>query len=1074
MRLVLGIFIVAVQAASAVSAADPSGPVSFQQEVLPLLEQHCNRCHHPDESQGGLDLTRMSTIRRGGDQHGTSLVPGKPNESPLIRVLTGDIEPAMPLESEALPQEQIERLTRWVKEGAIDDSPQFSTDDLAFFEREVRPIFFAHCFKCHAGSDPASSLSLTSRFAILRGGDRGPSVVVGRPEQSRLMDAVRHNGELRMPLRGDHLSDKQIRSLEQWIRRGLPWPSEQLVLTREKQFTISNADRDHWAFRPLPTSLAKDWSIDALLDRIQNNARITRSPPADRYRLLRRATFDLIGYPPTPDEIAGFVNDDSADAFTKVVDRLLDSQHFGWRWGRHWLDYTRNGVNGQPNRGPDLDSERYAAWVAQCLNEDRPYDWFVKVHLAGDKMPAYQSSSNETSSDKHSPFVGPTESNDTTETPNTDGAKSPIVSYSVDQALAAAVPLNGLRTFQEAGTQTFVLMDKLDEGVEFMGRSLMGISLECARCHDHKFDPISQRDYYALLGFFQSSWYAPVPISTETQSEAVAAVKSYRQLAAERARLSGFIRRESTKLNIGGGGRTKKWRESRVPILGARDHRLLELESDVIRGELSEAETGNNGQRIKDLRELLARCQARLRDHIPPEFDLSTFKQIGYFIAGHKSQQGLISRATAVGLEATASELQKQAIFWQQERERWLERSRYGGFARDDPEVAELVHAADRIRELDRQLNGNPSQPWVSIGTDHLMVRTDGGLRRAEDLADLDADASAAGLQFNKNDPNRVLMHPYYIGDARQLDRGDVLYPLELVPRDVPQFFRSFDSPHSRNGIASFGSQRRQDSSGRLPLAQWLTRPNTVQSSLVARAAVNRVWQHLFGEGLCRTPKELGRLGEVPDIPDLIDGLAFRFIAEQWSIKKLVREIMLSRTYQQSSLPTGISLQRDPDNRFFARQNMRRLEAEPIVNMLSWFDHNKRIESSEQRNEILSKYSVWLPHFDGPTHDEIIERRNASIMATQALFLMNDLGSINSIVNAITNRLQSQEKVDLIKILDPLYQLVLQRPPTSEDRAFANSFLSDRRSRFGNSDPSAEIQQFVHLLLCGNELIHIE
>ena len=162
--------------------------------------------------------------------------------------------------------------------------------------------------------------------------------------------------------------------------------------------------------------------------------------------------------------------------------------------------------------------------------------------------------------------------------------------FSVDQALAAAVPLNGQRTFEEIGTETFVLMDKLDESVEFLGRSLMGISLECARCHDHKFDPISQRDYYALLGFFQSSWYAPVPVDAKSRAEAQAAAVKHRELIAEQARLSGFVRQAGTKLNVGGGGRVRKWQESRPPILTPMDKRLRELEIAVVRAELAAAE----------------------------------------------------------------------------------------------------------------------------------------------------------------------------------------------------------------------------------------------------------------------------------------------------------------------------------------------------------------------------------------------------------------------------------------------------------------------------------------------------
>ncbi len=269
----------------------------------------------------------------------------------------------------------------------------------------------------------------------------------GDPARSLLIAAVRHDGELQMPRGGDRLTDTQVAAMETWIRNGLPWPRNTRVLTRAKLFTISDADRNHWAFLQLAKN-SRSWSIDSALKRHHQSAAFTPAPRADRHRLLRRRTYDLIGNPPTVAEIENFLVDESPDPWLNVVNRLLDDELFGSRWGRNWLDYSRNGVNGKSNSGPIMDPDRYASWVAKCLNEDRPYDWFGRVHLAGDRMPA----------------------------PN--GAE-----YSIDQAIAAATRLNGPRTFDRAETATFVLMDKLDEGVEFLGRSLLGLSLECARCH---------------------------------------------------------------------------------------------------------------------------------------------------------------------------------------------------------------------------------------------------------------------------------------------------------------------------------------------------------------------------------------------------------------------------------------------------------------------------------------------------------------------------------------------------------------------------------------------------------------
>ncbi|TWU40585.1 PSD1 and planctomycete cytochrome C domain-containing protein [Novipirellula artificiosorum] len=1011
------------------ATAHAAEPVSFDRDVLPLLERRCNKCHHDEEQSGGLDLTRLATMHRGGDELGAAIVPGEPDKSPLVQVLTGAKEPAMPENGDPLPAEEIELLRRWITEGAKDDTPVFPADDVAFFEREIRPVLAERCFKCHAGDEPEHGLRLTSRQGILGGGARGSAATVGKPDESLLIKAVRQEGELQMPRGGDKLSDAQVAAFETWVAKGLPWPADRKVLAREKQFTISDSDRKHWAFRPLPKDLPTDWNIDATLKLHHERLGLNPSQPADKYRLLRRVTYDLIGYPPTPEEIAAFVQDSSPGAYDKVVARLLESPQYGLRWGRHWQDYTRNGANGQSNRGPGFDSERYSEWVAECFNEDRPWDWFARVHLAGDKMPAL------------------------------DGGD-----YSIDQALAAVVPLNGQRTFEEIGTDTFVLMDKLDESVEFLGRSLLGISLECARCHDHKFDPISQRDYYALLGFFQSSWYAPVPVAAASRAEADEAVTEYRSLVSENARLNGFIRQAGIKLNVGGGGRVKKWQQSRPEILAPVDKRLREIEIAVVSAELAAARDAGSTKLAADIRTTLLELEEKLLNHRPPVFDLRTFKQLNYFIGGHKSQIGLIERARDLKQDELVVELDRQLEYWNTERDQWTERSRYGGYAKTDPEVAELVQADERIAEIAALLVANIAQPWTAPKETHRYVRADGGLRRAEDLEPLD---EADGLKFNSNNPDRVWLHPHYVGDARLLLRGDVLYPDELIPRGAPEFFASGAGLQP----ASHNHQQPNDppDSGRLQLANWLTAPDSTQSALVARTAVNRVWQNLFGEGLCRTPKELGRLGERPELPELIDGLATRFVAEGWSLKQLIREIVLSDAYRRSSVVSDEEYEKDPENRIFARHSVRRLEYEPILNTMAGLLTGQSFAPTSKLNA-----ADYAQHFDRPTVYDLVDRRSASISATQALFLMNNSGTTRKIAAEVATRQGFDKHTELDDVLDTIYAAILHRPPTDEERTFAKAFVTRRRQQDATSTSTQHISEFITLLLCGNEFLYIE
>lgn len=1013
-------------------SANASRPVSFERQVLPLLEKRCNKCHHAGEQQGGLDLTRRETIGRGGDELGVGVIPGKPGASPLIQVLTGQVEPAMPGEGDPLPAAEIDLLRRWIKEGARDDSPEFSRSDIDFFEREIRPVLFAHCFKCHAGDEAESGLRLTSRHGILSGGSRGAAVVPGNARASLLLKAIRHTGDLRMPKIGDRLSTSQVQAFEKWIARGLPWPQHETVLARGKLFTISQADRNHWAFHPLPESLPAKWSIDAVLKTRQTQAGLEPAPEADRHRLLRRVTYDLIGYPPTPDEIKSFVGNNSPDAFEKVVDRLLDSSHFGWRWGRHWLDYTRNGANGQSNRGPVMDPDRYARWVARCFNEDRPYDWFARVHIAGDRMPGF------------------------------DGSD-----YSIDQALAAAVPLNGSRTFQNAATETFVLMDKLDEGIEFMGRSLMGISLECARCHDHKFDPISQRDYYALLGIFQSSWFGPVPADVRSRTAADAALARHQELKHELARLNGLIRKAGTVTNVRGGGLVKKWQLSRQAPLAPKEKRGVELEVLILKAELQQAELQRadgtiSKRQLDDLRKTITAREASLTDFKARYFYVVAFKELGYELHGHKTQVGLIERATKAGLTEVVRELEELDQFWVDERNRWGERQRFGGYRKKDPEVAEMAAWDDEVQKTSAELKGLEAQ--------QIVVRCEGGLRRAEDLAAFRKEAEDDKRAFYPE------LLPPYVGDARLLRRGDVLEPDRLIRRGYPQFFGGGSPGGSGKGESSAkgeSSGKSDADSGRLELANWLTSPDTVQSSLVARAAANRAWQHLFGEGLCRTPKELGRLGETPEMPELLDGLAARFIAADWSSKSLIREIVLSDAYRQSAVVDSKALEHDPENRLVARQSVRRLECEAIMNTMAYLRHGRRFDDPQTRNANLLAYQQYFQHFDGPTTDDLIERRVASISATQALFLMNNESTTSVIAVDLARRLFNGDSPELLEILTPLYETVLQRPPSDAERSFAEAFVN-RRHENGEKDPAADIREFIKLLLCGNEQIYLE
>jgi cytochrome c553 len=344
-----------------------------------------------------------------------------------------------------------------------------------FFEKKVRPVLAEHCLTCH-GADPASGgrkspgggLMLTSRADLLAGGDSGPAVAPGDPAKSRLIQTVRHDGELKMPPKGK-LSDAQVTDLTKWVKDGAAWPAAGAAAPAPKAggplFTAEQ--KAFWAFQPVkaPPVPAGQNPIDHFVRKELADAGLNPSPPADRRTLLRRATFDLTGLPPTPAEIDAFLADTSADAWEKVVDRLLASPAYGERWGRHWLDLARYAdSNGLDENTAFANAWRYRDYVVRAFNADKPFDRFVKEQLAGDLLP--------------------------------DGG--------ADGVVATGFLVLGPKLLAEPDKQK-MLLDVADEQLDVVGKAFLGLTVSCARCHDHKFDPIPARDYYSLLGVFTST-----------------------------------------------------------------------------------------------------------------------------------------------------------------------------------------------------------------------------------------------------------------------------------------------------------------------------------------------------------------------------------------------------------------------------------------------------------------------------------------------------------------------------------------------------------------------------------------
>src|SRR5262249_49298 len=356
----------------------------------------------------------------------------------------------------------------WLSTALYADGPP--AESIVFFEKEIRPLLLQKCQKCHGPKKQESGLRLDSRAALLQGGERGPVVVPGKAQQSSLVAAIRQQGELKMPP-GDKLSQAQIAALTKWIADGAAWPEEKSAAST-RSGAITPEERRHWAFQPItdpPVPAVRDnaWPLTEIdrfiLARLESQGlKPVRS--ADERRVSRRVTFDLTGLPPTPEEIGSFFADETPGAFEKVVDRLLASKHYGERWGRHWLDVARYAdTAGDGADYPVREAYKYRNWVIEAFNADKPYDEFVREQVAGDIL-----------------------------------AKQGPREQFASRVIATGFLAVGKRYGYDVNT-AFQHYDFADV-IESVGRSLLGLSLGCARCHDHKYDPVNMTDYYALYG----------------------------------------------------------------------------------------------------------------------------------------------------------------------------------------------------------------------------------------------------------------------------------------------------------------------------------------------------------------------------------------------------------------------------------------------------------------------------------------------------------------------------------------------------------------------------------------------
>jgi hypothetical protein len=854
---------------------------------------------------------------------------------------------------------------------------------LDFFEKRIRPVLIDNCYRCHSqkAEKIKGGLTLDTREGLLQGGNSGPALVPGNPDASLLVKAVRYTDpSLQMPPKNKKLTAIQIADLEAWVKMGAPDPRLAQAAPHDPDGYWAKA-RKHWAFRPiaappLPKVHEPQWvqsPMDAFVLAEMEQHGLSPSPPADRRSLLRRASYDLIGLPPTPEEVAAFERDPAPDSFARAVDRLLASPHYGERWGRHWLDVARySDTKGYVSNEADnryFYAYTYRDYVIRAFNEDLPYDRFLIEQIAADQL-------------------------------GTD-----------NQSLAAL----GFLTLGKRHLN--VQNDILDDRIDVVTRGAMGLTVACARCHDHKYDPIPTRDYYALYGVFASCTEPePPPLLREPKPSAEYAA-FVNELAARQEALNSYRKaREDEALAMlrrqAGLYLRTVYETQRLPNKLDQDQLALERKLDL--GVL---------QRWRDS---LKAWGAKRDPVFGPWAELADLPQ-GAFLAW----------ATEISLKGLARGVNPRivrAVFAEPPTSFGQVVERYGKLLAEVDQPAALPDA-----EVVRQVLYGPNAP-ANLPRDQLDRFYDKPVKHH--LIQLQLDVNDVLAEHPGSPPRAMVLQDLpKPQNAHIFLQGNPGKPGAEAPR---QFLELLSGAHRQPFPVN--------ASGRLQLAQAIA---SRDNPLTARVLVNRIWLHHFGVGLVRTPSDFGVRAEPPTHPALLDYLAWRFMEDGWSIKKLHRLILLSSVYQQSCADNPRCAAIDPANRWLWRMNRRRLDFEALRDSLlavsgkldrtpggrpvdltaEPFATRRAVYGSVDR----LNFPDLLRTFDFPNPDKTIALRPSTTIPQQALFFLNNPLVIEQ-ARSLAARTEAEAKGENERIR-LLYQRLYQRDPRPREVELGRAFL---------------------------------
>lgn len=1006
-------------------------------------------------------------------------------------------------------------------------------DGLHFFEQKIRPVLVQHCYSCH--SEEArdkkklkAGLFLDSAEGLLTGGESGPAIVKGKAATSLLLEALKYD-DLQMPPSGK-LPDEVIADFVKWIDDGAADPRKGKAPVAAKREINITEGKQWWSFQPLkvvaPPEVTNETVVKSPIDRFivakQLEHGLTPNRPATKEKLIRRAYFDLIGLPPTPQQVQAFLNDESPNAFERVIDELLASPQYGERWARHWLDVARYAESG----GYEFDGFRpgayhYRDWVIRAFNSDLPYNRFLQMQLAGDKLQP---------DDYH-------------------GASA--------AGFLVAGPYPGQIT---AKTVERIRYDQLDDMLMTIGGSMLGLTLGCARCHDHKYDPLPQQDYYALAASFATTVHGSKPFDPDPAATQRAQEKHRREHEPLVAVLRQFAKEQLP-------AKFDAWRKAELPkqqesprwqifdpvTVEAERSWLKALPSGIIAHDGDIAAGSSVPQR------------GRRRAPAAEEFQITV----------HTSQKNL----TALRLDAFTDKalpqrgpgLNADGSF--QLGELKVTARPLDEQSKEAPVTLKLkpVFAAfeDKDQPLQNAVDGKPATAWVVKTTakkDNAAVfEIEGGLSGFAGGTVLQFEFTFRDLGIGRlrlamsTEPNPATwagdVMPQHLGEIRALLAAHKNQLPESQRESFTRWFRPFDAETARvwnsvrehadreprppftevyttiaggqdvfflkrgevdekqgkadagylqvllrtdgtkplgESVASVAANPVTSTAAavdpRISLANWITDIDRGAGSLAARVIVNRVWQHHFGEGLVTTPNDFGVQGDRPTHPELLEWLAADLVSGGWRLKSLHKQILLSATYQQSHAVSPENQKRDPENRYLWHHRPRRLDAESIRDALlatggtldSTMYGPSILDNATRRSIYLRvKRSELIPlmtMFDAPEPTQSVGERISTTVPTQALTLMNS-PFVRQQAEKLAQRTRRSNDVALPSAVDRAYEIVFSRKPTDAERSRMIAFIEQQKTvtegdAAANTDKA--LAEFCHVLLCLNEFIYID